>query len=69
MNNKGFLLLDALLVVVITANMCLLCFTIYQAISRDEETVENYQNMENEYYYDLFGSYPECEVCLVDESD
>lgn len=69
MNNKGFLLLDALLCVAIVANICLLCFSIYRVIDIDEKVNSRFDEQENEFYYSLFASYEDCEVCRIDESD
>lgn len=69
MNKKGYMLIDALIAVVITANMCFLCFSIYQAISSDERTNERFEQQEQAFYFSLFNEYPDCEVCEIDESD
>ena len=69
MNSKGFLLLDGLLVVAITINICLMCFSIYRVISKDEESENSFKRQENDFYYELFISLEDCEVCRIDESD
>lgn len=68
-SNKGFLLLDALMCVFVTASMCSLCFAIYKSIVNYNDGY--YENMEknNNRYEEIYNGLSNCEACAIDESN
>lgn len=67
--NRGFLLADALLAVMITISICSLCFAIYRLIDHYEDSYDRYQKMSNLAYEEIYRHLRECEACMIDESD
>lgn len=67
--NKGSILLDSLLSVLIVTYICLLCFSIYKVVINYEDSYLKYQLKSNEHYEQIFNSYSYCEPCQIDESD
>ena len=67
--SRGFLLIDSLLSVFIVASICMLCFSIYQAIDRYSMGYTQYRTASNESYARILNGLPGCEVCRIDESD
>lgn len=69
LNNKGFLLADSLITVLITSIVCVTCYSIYQSMVNYEEGYMKYQEESNEKLIYIYGSLPECEECQIDEPD
>lgn len=70
MNNKGFLLLDSLVNVLVICVLCLLCFSIYKAIDNYDDGYKEYVEKSNEEYDYFYNSLGECEKCIiVEETD
>ena len=69
LNKKGFLLLDSLICVCITSLVCVLCFSIYEAIINYDDGFNRYQILLNEELENIYNTLPDCEVCIIDESD
>lgn len=67
MNNKGFLLLDSLVNVLVVSLLCLLCFSIYKAVDNYESGYLNYIEKSNEDYDYFYNSLGICEKCIVEE--
>ena len=68
-SNKGFLLLDALICVFVTASMCSLCFAIYKSIMNYDDGYLINQERSNSRYESIYNNLDYCEVCQIDESD
>lgn len=69
MNNKGFLLLDSLVNILIVSLLCVLCFAIYKAVDNYDEGYLNYLNNSNQDYEYLYNNLGECEKCIVVEEE
>lgn len=68
MNEKGFLLTDALISVLTVSLLCVLCFSIYRLIDNYDEGLDEYIEESNEQYDYLFGGIESCERCVVEET-
>lgn len=69
MNNKGFLLIDALVNTLIVSLMCLLCLMIFHNLNNYDEGLSEYIDRSNEKYDLLYSSLSECEKCDIKESE
>ena len=67
--SRGFILIDSLLSVFIVACICMLCFSIYQAIDKYSQGYELYRKTATEMYERILNGLPECEACRIDEPD
>lgn len=65
--DRGFILLDSLMTVFIVSCICILCFSVYKSIENYIEGYRMYQNMSNQRYEDIYLSFNDCEVCVIDE--
>lgn len=65
--DRGFILLDSLMTVFIVSCICILCFSVYQSIENYIEGYRMYQDMSNQRYEDIYLSFNDCEVCVIDE--
>ena len=63
MNNKGFLLVDALINVMIVSALSILCITLFRVINNQEDTYNTYLDRTNNEYEYLFNELGECEKC------
>lgn len=68
-SNKGFLLLDALICVFVTASMCSLCFAIYKSIVNYDDGYYENAEKSNIRYESIYNGLNYCEACVIDESD
>lgn len=67
MNNKGFVLLDSLVCVIIVSAVCSLCFSLFSILNIYHDGYLNYvENSNNDIVY-YFNNLYECEGCLIDE--
>ena len=67
MNNRGFILLDALLSVFIVAMLTLITMNVYQSYKTYKDGYNSYQEeMENQ-YLNIYSSLGECEKCVMKE--
>lgn len=69
MNNKGFLLIDALVNTLIVSLMCLLCLVTYSSLNNYDEGYKSYIEVTNEKYDLLYTNLSECEKCITSESE
>jgi len=69
LNNKGFLLIDSLVNVLIVTNLCFLCFISYKAIDNYYEGYDRYIDESNERYDYFFNSLGECEKCVITKQE
>lgn len=69
MNNKGFLLIDALVNTLIVSLMCLLCLITYRSLDNYDKGYEEYVENSNEKYDLLYSSLSDCEKCIMEESE
>lgn len=69
MNNKGFLLIDALVNTLIVSLMCLLCLITYRLLDNYDKGYEEYVENSNEKYDLLYSSLSDCEKCIMEESE
>ena len=69
MNRKGFMLLDALINVLVTSVICILCLSIYQAIDNYDEGYKEYIEQSNERYDYLFQGLEECIKCQLNQEE
>lgn len=69
MIKKGFLLVDALVSVFIVCSLSILCFSIYESITKQEEVYADYVLKDNHFYFDLYSNLDYCEACTIHESD
>ena len=69
MNNRGFLLGDALINVFVVSLLCLLCFSIYRAIGNDEEIFQAYIERTNERYERMYSDMENCVPCVMPKED
>ena len=67
MNNKGFMLVDALVNVIVVSSIAILCFYVYRALNNYDDGYKKYINENNEKYDYLYGSLSECTKCLIIE--
>ncbi|MDO4500250.1 MAG: hypothetical protein Q4B60_03135 [Erysipelotrichaceae bacterium] len=65
--NKGFILSDALINVLIVSSLCLLTMSIYRGVNNFDEGFIKYQERINEKYELLHNSLAECKRCLIEE--
>lgn len=67
--NKGFILLDSLICVIITSVLCLTCYSLLIAASEYDEGYKKYIDESNNNIEDIFNNIEECEACTIHESD
>ena len=67
--NKGFMLIDSLICIVISISICLLVQMIFNSITAYEDGYERYLYRMNENLESIFESLETCEGCKLDESD
>ena len=69
MNNRGFLLADALINVFVVSLLCLLCFSLYRLMGNDEEIFEAYVERTNERYEMMNMKIETCVPCIAPTED
>ena len=68
--SKGFLLVDSLITIFISALVCSLCYSIYMLNDKYVQGYKDYQEKSNERLQEILVSLNECETCeVIDESD
>lgn len=65
MNNKGFLLVDALVNVIIVTSIAILCIAMFKQFDNYYDGYKNYIDESNEKYEYLFIRNSECETCQI----
>lgn len=65
MNKKGFLLLDALVIVVIISIISALCVNILTTYEKYNEVLNNYYQSSNEKMFQIFNEVNTCESCKI----
>lgn len=68
-DNRGFLLIDALISILITTSICILCMSIFSILINYSDSLDNYLMKDNDYYLNLFNHTAICEGCINHESD
>lgn len=63
MNNKGYLLIDALICVLIVSLLSVLVLSSYQTISKQEDVYDEYLKRSNEEYEIIYRGLKECVKC------
>ena len=69
LNNKGFLLTDSLITVLITSLVCVTCYCLYQSMVNYDKGYMEYQEKSNANLEYIYGNLWICEECEIDESD
>jgi len=69
MNNKGFILVDALICVFICISICEICFSIFNCIVNYENGYKSYSERVNDRLVEVYSKIGICEGCIVNESD
>lgn len=70
MNNKGFLLIDSLITVFVVSALCIICYSMYQAIINYDNGYKQYQEESNNRLIQIYRYTYECEGCeIIDDSD
>ena len=68
--SKGFLLVDSLITIFISALVCSLCYSIYMLNDKYVQGYKDYQEKSNERLQEILVNLNECETCeVIDESD
>ena len=68
--NKGFLLIDSLITVLVCSLVCILCYSIYKINNNYIEGYKEYQDKSNERLTYYLSDLNWCETCeVLDESD
>lgn len=67
MKNRGFLLIDSLITVVIVSAMSLLCISIFTSLDKYEEGYENYKNENSNQINEIYDELGVCEKCVFIE--
>ena len=65
MNNKGFLLADSLINIIIVSLISFLCLLTYRLINNYEDIYLKYNRHSNERYEQVFRSLKGCEKCQM----
>lgn len=65
MNNKGFLLVDALVNIIIVTSLSLLCIAMFKQFDNYYDGFENYIEKSNEEYEYLFMRINGCDTCRI----
>lgn len=65
MNNKGFLLSDALINVLVISLLSILCISAFRMVNSFEDGYLEYIEENNEKYEYLYESISECEPCQI----
>ncbi len=65
MNNKGFLLVDALVNIIIVTSLSLLCLVLFKQFDNYYNGYQKYIDINNEKYDYLFIRNSECEACQI----
>lgn len=68
MNNKGYLLIDALICVLIMSLLSVLVLSSYQTISKQEDIYDEYLKRSNEEYEIIYRGLNECIKCQIKDS-
>ena len=63
MNNKGFLLIDALICMIIVSLLSVLVFSSYQTIYKQEDIYDEYLKRSNEEYEIIYRGLSDCISC------
>ena len=66
-NNKGFILLDSLVCVIVTCLLCFLCFSVFTSLDKHYEGYQRYAKDNNEEYEYLFNGLNVCQKCVIEE--
>ena len=67
MNNKGFLLSDALINVIVISLLSILCISTFKMLNNFEDGYLEYTKENNEKYESLYESISECIPCQITE--
>lgn len=67
MNNKGFLLSDALINVIVISLLSILCISTFKMLNNFEDGYLEYTKENNEKYDYLYESISECVPCQITE--
>ena len=67
MKNKGFLLADSLISIIVVSLMSVLILSIYKAINSYKEGYELYKEESNLNIISIYDELGECEKCIVIE--
>lgn len=65
MNKHGFLMMDALVIVMITSALSVLCISTFSSYQKYKEAVENYYIYENERLIEIYNEVKDCEACKI----
>lgn len=68
MNNKGFLLIDSLICVIIVSLLSVLVLSSYQTISKQENIYKEYLKRSNEEYEIIYRGLKDCIKCQTKDS-
>ena len=68
-SEDGQIMTDALICVLLCANICLCCIELYRMVLSYEEGYRKYQERTNAFYERAFSALPDCQACLIDGSD
>lgn len=69
MNNKGFVMVDSLLSVIIVSVVALLSLLASKSLVNYKEGYINYKTRVNERYMEIYSGMKECEVCQIIQED
>lgn len=67
MNNKGFILTDALLSLLIVSSISILILVISKVNDKAITNYYDFENKENGYFVDIFNEIKICEGCILDD--
>lgn len=67
MNNRGFLLIDSLITLIVVSTMSILCISIFNAVNNYQEGYLTYKEETNNVLSDIYSSLNKCEVCEIIE--
>lgn len=68
MKNKGFVLIDSLLCVIIASLLTILCLTYFKQEEVFYENYQEYQKQIQSRYYDVFKQIGKCELCQIKDT-
>lgn len=68
MNNKGFLLIDSLICVIIVSLISVLVLSSYRTISNQEDVYKEYLKRSNEEYEIIYRGLKDCIRCQTKDS-
>lgn len=67
--NKGYMMVDALICVLISVYISCMCIDVYRSIDNYDKGYISYIEESDDYYSQVYMSLDDCEPCSIDEYD